>query len=74
VADIIADKPVWRYAMPEEGPQESCTPGRGQGVYNPIQSVESVVAVVGSAHIPGLLREWQTAANVAQMTDILRDE
>eukprot|EP00884_Botryococcus_braunii_P005404 jgi/Botrbrau1/14865/Bobra.0326s0011.1 len=74
VADEVAGKPVWRYAMPEDGPEESCVPGTGQGLYKPVQDVKNVVAVVGSAHLPGIQREWATAADLSRLQHILADD
>jgi hypothetical protein len=73
VADDVAGKAAWRYAMPEGGPEESCEPGAGQGLYTPIQDVRNVVAVVGSAHLPGIQREWSRASDLSRLARILSD-
>lgn len=35
--------------------------GLGDGAYTPLKGVRRVVAVVGTAHVRGMVREWQAA-------------
>lgn len=46
--------------MGAEGSAEAlCPPGRGDGrVEGGVQGVESVVAVVGTAHVRGMAQRW----------------
>lgn len=57
--DIIDDKVVLRYMMPESGPRRCAPMGQGDGEYKPIQGVRSVVGIVGSAHVRGMIKEWE---------------
>lgn len=50
---------VWRYVIPEGGPAAAAPPGYGDGEYQPAGSVSSVVAIVGTAHVRGIVREWE---------------
>ncbi len=34
-------------------------PGYGDGEYRPVGDPQTVVAVVGSAHVRGIVREWE---------------
>ncbi len=49
--------------MPEGGPEEATPPGNGEGEYKPAQAPERMVAVVGSAHVRGILREWEKVSH-----------
>ncbi|KAK9807775.1 hypothetical protein WJX72_008889 [[Myrmecia] bisecta] len=61
VADQVGGQTVWRYVMPDGGPAAACPTGWGEGVYEPRQGPSAVVAVVGSAHVPGIIQEWNKA-------------
>ena len=43
--------------MPEGGSEKATPPGNGEGEYKPLQAPQRLVAVVGSAHVRGILRE-----------------
>ncbi|DBA78520.1 TPA: hypothetical protein ACH3X2_007842 [Trebouxia sp. C0005] len=50
---------TWKYMMPESAVDlAACPSGHGSGVYKP-KEVESVVAIVGSAHVRGIMAELQ---------------
>lgn len=59
IQDIVDGKVVLRYMMPENGPRRSAPMGQGDGEYQPVKGVKSVVAVVGSAHVRGMIKEWE---------------
>ena len=58
VADIDGGRRMLRYGMPAEGPEAATPSGYGEGEYAPVQDAAAVVAVVGSAHVRGIIREW----------------
>lgn len=59
IADNEAGMRVWRYVVPEGGPTAAGPPGYGDGEYRPVADPQTVVAVVGSAHVRGIVREWE---------------
>ncbi len=51
---------TWQYMMPAHAvDSEACPTGHGSGVYKAADGVQSVVAVVGSAHVRGITAELQ---------------
>ena len=55
--------------MPKEPVDaEACPKGHGSGVYSAVDNVQSVVAVVGTAHVRGIITELQKLSN--QLVDI----
>ncbi|GLI59093.1 hypothetical protein VaNZ11_000782 [Volvox africanus] len=73
VFDEIDGKAVWRYAMPEGGPQRSAPQGLGDGALLGLRGVSAVVGVVGSAHARGMLREWPEALQNHDVSSLLAD-
>lgn len=60
--------------MPEDGPQRSAPMGTGDGAYLPMNGVKDsnsdrdptekrIVAVVGTAHVRGMCKEWEKLTN-----------
>ena len=45
----------------------ACPRGEGDGVYEPLAAPAAVVAVVGTAHVRGIIREWRRAADGAEL-------
>ena len=41
----------------------ACPRGEGDGVYEPLTAPSAVVAVVGTAHVRGIIREWHRAVD-----------
>ena len=39
----------------------ACPADEGDGVYEPLPAPAAVVGVVGTAHVRGIIREWQAA-------------
>lgn len=75
IKDQDQGRTVWRYTMPEGGPEEATPSGNGEGEYKPEQAPKSLVAVVGSAHVRGILREWEKVSHEAylqQLQEILK--
>lgn len=72
-ADSEAGAPsaVLQYAMPVGGEQEACPPGAGAGQYAPLAGPCSVVAVVGTAHVRGMIRQWKAAQADAAIKPLL---
>ena len=56
--------------MPEGGPEEATPPGNGEGQYKPVRGPERLVAVVGSAHVRGILREWGSVSRQGYMEQL----
>uniref|UniRef100_A0A061R0E3 Uncharacterized protein n=1 Tax=Tetraselmis sp. GSL018 TaxID=582737 RepID=A0A061R0E3_9CHLO len=54
---------TYRYMMPANNLENSCPKGSGDGVFEPIEGVSSVVAVVGTAHVYGIVRNWEKIAD-----------
>lgn len=59
VRDVRGGKPVWRLMVPEAAPAAAAPKGLGDGAYVPLKSARAVVGVVGSAHVRGMVREWE---------------
>jgi len=59
VRDDQQGRVVWRYMMPVGAPPGSAPAGLGDGCVQPLERVHTVVGIVGSAHVPGMIREWQ---------------
>jgi hypothetical protein len=63
---------VWRYLMPEGASAPSAPKGGGDGAFEPLQGPEAVVAVVGSAHVRGMVKAWQDSlAKPGAVDDLL---
>ena len=63
--------------MPEAGPEEATPSGNGDGQYKPVQAPGTVLAIVGSAHVRGILREWEAVARegyLQQLRGLLKPE
>ena len=65
------DGAVLQYAMPVGGEPGACPPGAGAGQYEPQPGPRSVVAVVGTAHVRGMIREWAAAQADASLRPLL---
>lgn len=66
IADNDGGMRVWRYVVPEGGPPGAAPPGYGDGAFQPLGGPGVVVAVVGSAHVRGIAREWQRIEGEAE--------
>lgn len=68
---------VWRYAMPAGAPALTAPPGRGDGEVVELTGngaggpVSRVVGVVGSAHVRGMVREWQQHVAQQDVSELL---
>lgn len=62
---------VLHYAMPVGGEVGACPPGSGAGQYQPLAGPRSVVAVVGTAHVRGMIRQWKAAQADAAIKPLL---
>ncbi|KAL4443721.1 hypothetical protein ABPG75_011458 [Micractinium tetrahymenae] len=62
---------VLQYAMPQGGDPGACPPGAGAGQYAPLKGPRTVVAVVGTAHVRGMLREWGPAQRDCSLRGLL---
>lgn len=58
VRDIVGGQLVWRFMMPENAPPATAPVGLGDGAFKPLKGARSVVGIVGSAHVHGMIREW----------------
>lgn len=71
--DSAMGRPVFRYVMGKEGtPEALCPPGRGDGrVEGHVEGVESVVAVVGTAHVRGMVARFDEvqASTIADIVE-----
>ncbi|KAG2427850.1 hypothetical protein HXX76_012171 [Chlamydomonas incerta] len=73
VLDEVDGAAVWRYAMPEAGPARAAPPGFGDGGVAALPGVRSVVGVIGSAHVRGMVRDWQAAVQDSNVEPLLAD-
>ncbi len=56
---------TWNYMMPDNAVDlDACPSGHGSGVYK-TKGVQSVVAIVGSAHVRGIIAELQRISKQA---------
>lgn len=62
---------VLQYAMPAGGDPGACPPGAGAGQYAALPGPRTVVAVVGTAHVRGMLREWGAAQRDCSLRSLL---
>ena len=70
IMDRDQGRTIWRYTIPEGGPEEASPPGNGEGQYKPLQAPGRLVAVVGSAHVRGILREWEGVSRQGYMEQL----
>ena len=60
IADSTATEAVWQYMMPKESvDSEACPKGHGSGLYFGHDSPRRIVAVVGTAHVRGMVAELE---------------
>lgn len=57
--EVGAPAAVLHYAMPVGGEPGACPLGAGAGQYTPLAGPRSVVVVVGTAHVRGMIRQWK---------------
>ena len=57
--------------MPTDPPEGCSVSGCGLGQYEPVKTASAVVGIVGSAHVGGIVREWQNAADQEQLSRLL---
>ena len=57
--------------MPSEAPQGVSLEGLGLGTYTGVKDAKTVVGIVGSAHVGGILREWDSADQQEKLTELL---
>lgn len=74
VLDTQDSRHAWQYAMPADSPTGLSTKGIGLGEYRAVEGPESVVAVVGSAHVGGIVREWQDIRDISGLSELLGSE
>ena len=71
ILDTSEERHSWQYAMPADSPAGCSRSGCGLGEYMPIEDANSVVAIVGSAHVGGIRREWESASAVEDLSHLL---
>jgi hypothetical protein len=59
VLNEVEGQLVWQYMVPEAAPLASAPKGSGDGAVAPLEGEASLVAVVGTAHVHGMVREWE---------------
>lgn len=60
IADNTATEAVWQYMMPKEPvDSDACPKGHGSGLYFGHDNTQSIVAVVGTAHVRGIVAELE---------------
>lgn len=64
---------VWRYRVPqEEAPALAAPKGMGDGTYAPLPAPAAVVAVVGTAHVAGMIGKWQDVLADTDVSALLK--
>jgi hypothetical protein len=58
VLDQVDGHIVLRYMMADGAPNKSAPTGKGDGAYKTQPDADSIVAIVGSAHVRGICRQW----------------
>lgn len=57
---ITSDQPdnqTWQYLMPKQAvASAACPAGHGNGTFKPSADVQSIVAIVGTAHVYGIMK------------------
>ena len=71
ILDTSEERHAWQYAMPSNAPAGVSQPGNGLGEFTPAKAPSAVVAVVGSAHVGGIVREWQAAQDASRLSELL---
>lgn len=60
IADSAGTQAAWQYMMPKEPVDpEACPQGHGSGVYFGHDNTQRIVAVVGTAHVRGMVAELE---------------
>eukprot|EP00892_Ulva_mutabilis_P007045 jgi/Ulvmu1/4712/UM002_0443.1 len=71
VLDEVDGHTVYRYMMADGAPNKSAPTGKGDGAYQPLDDAESIVAVVGSAHVRGICVDWKEACRDVTVDKLL---
>ena len=71
VLDTSDERHTWQYVMPRDATAGCSRFGGGLGEYKPVESPKAVVAVVGSAHVGGIIREWPEADDLSKLSELL---
>ena len=69
--DTVDGQAVVRYMMAEGAPKKAAPAGAGDGCYKPVAGPTAVVAVVGSAHVRGICRQWSDAQKTVDVSELL---
>jgi|LauGreSBDMM110SN_4_FD.fasta_scaffold40857_2 hypothetical protein len=74
VLDRVEGQLMWRLMQAQGAPPEACPPGYGDGEYVPLPGVRTVVKVVGTAHMRGMMQRWPEAvSSPREVRELLRD-
>lgn len=65
------DFTVLRYMMADGAPNKAAPTGKGDAAYQPLGDAQAVVAVIGSAHVRGMCREWDKALQDKSVEKVL---
>lgn len=61
--------------VPEGATAASAPAGAGDGAFTPLAAPAAVVSVVGSAHVKGMIKQWQDSlAAAGQVEELLKVE
>lgn len=63
---------VWRYRVPRDAPTQAAPQGLGDGTYEPLPAPQAIVAVVGTAHVAGMLQKWRESLSDTSVTPLLQ--
>lgn len=63
ILDEVDGYTVLRYMIAEGASNKAAPTGKGDGAYEPLGNVESVVAIIGSAHVRGICKQFDSVVD-----------
>ena len=73
ILDRVDGRMVWRLMQGKGAPDETSTRGYGDGEYQPLQDVNVVVNIVGTAHVQGIVKAWENAlSKPSEITSLIK--
>jgi hypothetical protein len=63
VLDQVDKYTVMRYMMADGAPNKAAPTGKGDGAYEPLPDADSIVAIIGSAHVRGICKQWNSTVS-----------
>lgn len=74
VLDRVDGQPIWRLMQAQDGTPEVSPVGFGDGAYQPLPNVQTVVKIVGTTHVQGMVQRWADAVRAPlEIKDLVYD-